>query len=107
MIRRGKLDTVSNREGLLLFAIHRDAHLAARVIGRFTSIHAQHREPIVLRVDALYARVFALLNASLPRTARVAQNIVNLVFLRTLCASTVPQLRITQQRSGRVATSSY
>src|SRR5208337_4415981 len=61
MIRRGELDTVSNRECLLLLAIHGDAPLAARVIGRFTPIHAQHREPILLSVDALYARVFTLL----------------------------------------------
>ena len=88
MMGRGELDTVANRECLLLLAIHRDAHLSARVIGRFTSVHAEHGELIVVRFDALYARVFALLNASLPRTARVAQNVVDFVLLRpgTICA---------------------
>ena len=34
-----------------------------------------------MRVDALDARVFALRNAGLPRTARIAQNVVNSVLL--------------------------
>ena len=88
MIGRGELDSVTNRENLLLLAIHRDAHLAARVVSRFTSIYAQHREPIVLRVDAPDARVIAFRNAGLPRSARIAQNVVDLVLLspRTICA---------------------
>src|SRR5580698_6553488 len=57
---RSELDTVAQRERLLLFPINGHAHLPARIVGSFATVCARDRQQILLRLNAHNTRILSL-----------------------------------------------
>ncbi len=57
LIRCCELNAISNGEDLLFGAIHRDAHLTTRIVGRLLPIAAHHREQVVLPIHSKHLGV--------------------------------------------------
>src|SRR5580704_4186688 len=72
-----ELNAVAGGEHFLLFAIYRDAHLPARIVGCLLPAASKNCELVFFSVHRDNAGVFSLIDACLARTPRVAKNVVN------------------------------